>query len=135
VVGSVLNIDVKKKSQPKEVPKRIDDLEEFQAAYGAEFYRITQMQAFRAGLQLLNVRELDRIASLSDDDIDKYGVLILSQLVGLLRHENGIFNLHKEQSFTIPTDEEIVYVSPEEQAAHEQLRAKFQEQAKKNRYG
>src|ERR1041385_6837896 len=124
----------KKKPEPKELPKQINDLEEFQAAYGADWHKITQMPAFRAGLQLLNVRELDRITSLSDDDIEKYGLLILSQLIGLLRHENRIFNLHKEQSFTLPSDEEVVYVSPEEQAAHEQLRSKFSEEERKTRY-
>jgi hypothetical protein len=125
---------MKKKSAPKPVPKQIDDLEEFQAAYGADWHKITQMPAFRAGLQLLNVRELDRITSLSDDDIDKYAGLILSQLVGLLRHENGIFNLHKEQSFKFPLDEEVRYVSPEEEAAHQQLAEKFAQQTTKKRY-
>ena len=126
----------KKKSAPKIVPKDIQDLEEFQAAYGPEFERITKMPAFRAGLQLLNVRALDEITSLSNEDIDKYGTMILANLVGMLKHENNIFNLHKEQTFKVPIeDDDVVYISDEEQAAHAQLREKFSEEVKKKRYG
>jgi hypothetical protein len=127
---------MKKKTptKPKEVPKQINDLEEFQSAYGPEWQKITQMPAFRAGLQLLNVRELDKITSLSHDDIEKHGLLIFSELIGLLRHENAMFSLHKESTFQLPTDEEEIYMSPEEQAAHEQLRSKFSEEERKRRY-
>jgi hypothetical protein len=126
----------KPKQESKPVPKQIDDLEEFQAAYGEQWQAITQMPAFRAGLQLLNVRSLDQITSLSNEDIDKYGVLILSSLIGLLKHENDIFNLHNEQTFKFPMGEdEVVYVSPEEEAAHQQLREKFAEQTRKQRHG
>jgi hypothetical protein len=128
---------VKKKSQskPVEVQKEITDLEEFQAAYGGDWLKITQMPAFRAGLQLLNVRKLDEITSLSNEDIDKHALLILSDLIGQLKHENNMFNLHKEQSFRLPMDEEVRYVSPEEEAAHQQLAEKFAQQTTKNRYG
>ena len=124
---------MKKKSAPKPVPKQIDDLEEFQATYGADWHKITQMAAFRAGLQLLNVRKLDEITSLSNEDIETHGLLILANLIGLLKHENDMFNLHKEKPFTYPMDEEVVYISPEEQAEHEKLREKFDQQSRKQR--
>jgi hypothetical protein len=122
--------------KPKEVPKDIQDLEEFQAQYGEQFQKITQMPAFRAGLQLLNVRALDEITSLSNEDIEKYAPMILANLIGMLKHENNIFNLHKEQSFRVPIgDDDVVYMSPEEEAAHQQLREKFSEETTRKRYG
>ena len=126
----------KKVTKPKEALKDIQDLEEFQAAYGPEFERITKMPAFRAGLQLLNVRALDEITSLSNEDIDKYGLLILANLVGMLKHENNIFNLHKEQTFKLPTgDDEVEYVSPEQEAELQRMKERFSEETRKQRYG
>src|SRR5438105_11138664 len=117
----------KKKPQPKPIPKEINDLEEFQSAYGEQWQQITTMPAFRTGLQLLNVRSLDQIAALSNEEVEKYGLLILSSLIGLLKHENDMFGLHKEQTFKFPVDEEVEYVSPEEEAEHQKLRQRFQE--------
>ena len=126
----------KKVTKPKEAPKDIQDLEEFQAAYGPEFERITKMPAFRAGLQLLNVRALDELIAKSDEDIDKYGSLILANLIGLLRHENNIFNLHKEKTFKLPSgDDEVEYVSPEQEAELQRMRERFSEETRKQRYG
>jgi len=128
----------KKKPIPKptEVPKQIDDLEEFQAAYGEQWQQIKAMPAFRAGLQLLNIRALDEITALSNDDIQKHGLLVLSGLIGLLKHENDMSNLDTEKTFKFPPgDDDVVYVSPEEEAAHQQLREKFQQEERKRRYG
>src|SRR5262249_991751 len=108
--------------------------EEFQGAYGESWHAITQMPAFRAGLQLLNVRTLDQITSLSNEDIEKHGLLILSNLIGLLKHENDMFNLHAEKTFKFPSDDEIRYMSPEEQAEHEMIAEKFREEGKRKRY-
>ena len=126
----------KKVTKPKEALKDIQDLEEFQAAYGPEFERITKMPAFRAGLQLLNVRALDEITSLSNEDIDKYGTMILANLVGMLKHENNIFNLHKEKTFKLPSgDDEVEYVSPEQEAELQRMRERFSEETRQKRYG
>src|SRR6266404_3172490 len=125
----------KKKTEQKPIPKQINDLEEFQSAYGEQWQQITSMPAFRAGLQLLNVRSLDQIAALSNEEIEKYGLLILSSLVGLLKHENEMFNLHNEQTFKFPLDEEVEYISPEEEAEHQKLRQQFQTEERKKRYG
>lgn len=128
---------MKKKAQtkPAEVQKEITDLEEFQAVYAQDWLKITQMPAFRAGMQLLNVRKLNEITSLSNEDIEKYGLLILSSLIGLLQHENEMFSLHNQKTFKFPMDEEVEYVSPEEEAEHQKLRDKFADQQRKTLYG
>jgi hypothetical protein len=127
---------VKKKTPDlKTVPKTATDLQMFQEQYGADWQKIMEMPAFRAGLQLLNIRKLDQIASLTPEVIEQCSVGILSELIGQLRHENQIFNLHKEKEFRFPLEEEDIYVSPEEEAEHQKLREKFSEQARKQRYG
>ena len=126
----------KKKQEPKIVPKDIQDLEEFQAVFGPDWQKITMMPAFRAGMQLLNVRALNEIASLSNEDIEKYGLLFLSILVGQLKHENSIFNLHNEKTFKLPSgDDEVEYVSPEQEAELQRMRERFSEETRKQRYG
>ena len=128
---------MKKKPEPK--PKVLDkpltDLEDFQAQYGDEWRRLIAMPVFRAGLQLLNVRSLDQISSLSNEEIEKNSVAILSVLIGQLRHENDLFNLHQKKEFKFPLEEQEEYMSPEEEAAHQQLRSKFIEEQRKRRYG
>lgn len=118
--------------QPQITVAPKNDLEMFQAEHGADWQRITNHPAFLGGLQLLNIRAFNELTSLSFEDIDKYGALILSVLVGRLKHENDMMNLHKEQTFTFPQDEDTVYISPEEQAEHERVRAQFSE---KKAYG
>jgi hypothetical protein len=130
---------MKKKADPKLTTKEnrpaITDLEEFQAAYGEDWLNITRMPAFRAGLQLLNVRKLDEITSLSNEDIEKHGTLILSDLIGLLKHENAMFNLHNEKTFRLPLDEDEEYFSPEQISEMEKMKSQFREQQRKARYG
>jgi hypothetical protein len=123
-----------KKKTEKPVPKQINDLEEFQAAYGEQWMNITRMPVFRAGLQLLNVRKLNEITSLSNEEIEKHAAIILSELLGLLRHENAIFGLHEEKTFKFPLEDDEEYFSPEQVAQLEQQKAKFREQAQKQRY-
>lgn len=126
----------KKAFEQTVTPKDASDLELFQSQHGEAFQKITAHPAFLAGLQLLNLRAFNELNSLSFDEIDKYGLLILSVLIGRMKHEHDMLNLHKEQTFTFPTeDEEVIYMSPEEQSAHEQLRARFQEEERKKRYG
>ena len=128
----------KKKSEPKPLepdPKQITDLEEFQSVFGADWQRITEMPAFRAGLQLLNVRALNEITSMSNEDIEKYGMLILANLIGLLRHENNIFGLHNQKTFKFPVEEEPEYISPEQEAEMFKLKEKFTQENRRQRYG
>ena len=93
------------------------------------------MPAFRAGLQLLNVRALNEITAMSNEDIEKHGMLILANLIGLLRHENNIFNLHNEKQFKFPVVEEEEYISPEQEAEMFKLKEKFTQENRRQRYG
>lgn len=124
----------KKVPEPTVIPQDASNLELFQAQHGEDWQRITAHPAFLAGLQLLNVRAFSELTSLSFEDIDKYGLLVLSVLIGRLKHEYDMKNLHKEKTQTFPVDEDVIYISPEEQAAHEQLREKYAEENRK-RYG
>ena len=128
---------MKKKKTPEitVTPKDASNLELFQAEHGADWQRITAHPAFLAGLQLLNIRAFNELTSLSFEDIDKYGLLILSVLIGRLKHEQDMKKLHEEQTFTFPQDEEVEYISPEEEAEHQKLRERFQVEEKKRRYG
>lgn len=125
----------KKTPEPTVTPKDASDLELFQSEHGLEWQKITSHPAFLAGLQLLNVRAFNEITSLSFEDIDKYGLLILSVLIGRLKHEQDMKTLHKEQTFTFPVEEETDYVSPEEQAEHEMIRKRFADESRKAHYG
>lgn len=128
----------KKKSvaqKPTEPKPVTTDLQMFQEQYGADWQRLLETPAFRAGLLLLNTRKLDQIASLSNEDVENYSIGILAELIGQLKHENQMFNLHKEKEYKLPLEEEDEYLSPEEEAAHHKLRETFRDQARKQRYG
>lgn len=125
----------KKKSSPKAVVQQSTDLQLFQEQYGADWQRLLETPAFRAGLLLLNTRKLDQIASLSNEDVENYSVAILAELIGQLKHENQMFNLHKEKEYKLPLEEEDEYFSPEQVAEMEAIKSRFREQARKARYG
>lgn len=108
--------------QPTVTPKDTSDLELFQAEHGADWQRITTHPAFLAGLQLLKVRAFNEITSLSFEDIEKYGLLILSVLIGRLKTESDMMKLHEERTFTFPTEEELIYMSPEQESEQARLR-------------
>lgn len=122
----------KKKKEP--IPATTD-LQLFQEQYGADWQRLLETPAFRAGLSLLNTRKLDQIASLPPEDVQNHSVAILAELIGQLKHENQMFNLHKEKEYKLPLEEEDEYFSPEQVAEMEATKAKFREQARKQRYG
>lgn len=125
----------KKTAELKPNPKTASDLQLFQEQYGADWQKLIETPAFRAGLQLLNIRALDRIAFLSNEEVEKYSLGILSELIGQLKHEHQMFNLHNEKEFRFPLEEEDEYFSPEQVAEMETMKSKFREQVRKNRYG
>ena len=123
---------VKKPIVPTQIPS---DLEEFQSQYGGDWLNITRSPAFIAGTQLLNIRKLKSITGLSDEQIEKNGREILADLRGHLKHEDDLFTLHSATEFSIPSEEQDEYMSPEQAAQMESLMSRFREQSKKERYG
>jgi hypothetical protein len=126
---------VKKKKEPKAPVPIPSDLEEFQSQYGNEWLQITRHPAFIAGTQLLNIRKLKEITTLSDDQIERNGREILASLRGHLQHEDDLFTLHSKSEFKLPTDDQEEYLSPEEAAEHEALIERFREKRKRDHYG
>jgi hypothetical protein len=122
------------KKQPKPKTPIPTDLEEFQSQYGGDWLKITQHPAFIAGTQLLNIRKLKSVTSLSDEQIEKNGREILADLRGHMKHEDDLFTLHTQSESAIPVEEQEFYVSPEEAAQLEAQVDKFRENRKKQYY-
>jgi hypothetical protein len=110
------------------------DLKQFQAKYATVWKSIVDSPAYQAGIQFLRNKKLNEVSLLSEDEIEKHGKEYLSDLRGFLRHENDMEKLHEMTDFTIPMEVEDEYLSPEQEAEQEQLRAKFREETKKARY-
>ena len=123
-----------KKLKPKPKPRVPSDLEEFQALYGSDWATFVRGPAFIAAMQILNVRKLKSITTLSPEQIEKNGREILSDLVGHLKHEEDLFTLQDQKENKSPIEDEMVYLSPEEQMEQEALIAKFKEQRKRTHY-
>ena len=121
-----------KKAKPK--PPIPSDLEEFQALYGAEWLNIVRNPAFIAAAQLLNIRKLKSITTLSDQQIEQNGREILSDLRGHLKHEDDLFTLQDKKDFKTPIEEEVGYLSPEQAVELEDKINQFREQNRKNHY-
>lgn len=126
---------MKPKKTPKQKPPVPSDLEEFQAAYGSEWEQIKRTPAFMSAMQVLNVRKLNYITALSDAQIEGNGKEILADLRGHLKHENDLFTLNDQKETVFPSEEDLVYVSPEEAEEHQKLAEKFAAQRKREHYG
>lgn len=70
-----------------------DQQEEFKTAHGRQWAKIVGLSSFNAGMIHLSIQALDTIRNLSDDQITKNSVTILSDLRGRLRHESELFAL------------------------------------------
>lgn len=86
-------------------------------------------------MQLLNIQALDKLTSISDEQIEKYSVQILSVLIGQLRHENNLCNLHKAKDEKFPWEEGEEYLPPEQIAQIEELKEKLRTERDKNYHG
>lgn len=69
------------------------DIDEFLQKHGAEFSRILRNPSFNAGMILLTLRVMDGIKNLTDDEITRNSLVILSDIRGRLRHETEILSL------------------------------------------
>ncbi len=126
---------MKKKTVKPKTPTPIPtDLEEFQSQYGGDWLNITRHPAFIAGTQLLNIRKLKEITTLSPEQIEKNGREILSNLVGHLQHEDNLFTLHTQSENSMPVEEQDYYISPEEAAQLEAQVEQFRIKRKENQY-
>ncbi len=79
-------------------------------------------------MQLLFLRKIDSVSRLTDADIANHSREILGDLRGFFGYEHSLSTLHKQKEFKLPIEDELVYISPEELAEHEQVRDKFRKQ-------
>ena len=110
------------------------DLKQFQAKYASIWKQIVDTPAYQAGVQFLRNRKLDSISILTPDQIEKSSKEILGDLRGYLQHENELSGLYEMTEFTIPFEEPDQYISPEQEADLDQLRAKHRAETQKQRY-
>lgn len=99
------------------------DLQEFQKTHGQQWARIVGMSSFNAGMVHLSIQALDKIRGLTDDEITKNSVTILSDLRGRLQHEHALFSLPvpEEESPTGDIKEDYVDAVDEAFAEHQRL--------------
>ncbi len=97
-----------------------DQLEEFQKSHGRQWAKIIGMSSFNAGMIHLKIQAMEQIRTLSDDEITRNAVTILSGLRGLLQHEFQLFGL------PVITDDEPLADLREEYP--EQINEAFEEQ-------
>ena len=111
------------------------DLKQFQAKYASQWKKIVDSPVYQAGVQFIRNRALERVSLLSEDQIEKHGREHLTELRGILRHENDMGTLHEMTDFTIPFEESDEYMSPEQEVEMQELQKKFRQETKKQRYG
>lgn len=121
----------KKKLKKVVLDRAAETLRDFQGAYAPAWKQFIESDASRAGMQYLKIQKLERIASLPDEEIEKHGREILSDLRGYLQYENDLSTLADKTDFTIPFEQVEEYRSPEEQAGIEMLT----EKKPKRKYG
>lgn len=78
----------------------MSDLKTFREEHGDQWGAITQEPAFAGAMSHLNLEKIARIASLTDEEIEAHGKLILADLRGHLQHENDLFTLATKQDLT-----------------------------------
>lgn len=95
------------------------DLDEFLQKHGAEFSKILRNPSFNAGMILLTLRVMEGVKNLSDDEITRNSLVILSDIRGRLRHETEILSL--------PTPPEELDVNEVQEEYVDQITENFQE--------
>ena len=110
------------------------DLKQFQAKYASIWKTIVDSPAYQAGVQFLRNRKLERVSLLSEAEIEKNAREHLADLRGYLQHETELEHLHEMTDFSLPFEEPDEYISPEQEAEQDKLRAKFREENRKERY-
>lgn len=67
--------------------------EEFQQQHGAEFAQILQSNAFNAAMINLSISFMEVVRLMSDEDISKNAVVVLSDLRGKMRYQTDLISL------------------------------------------
>src|SRR5215469_8408748 len=99
----------------------MSDLENLQKKYGPEIQKMLRTAALQNALSFLNLRKLEYIANLSDDDIKDHAQTILADLRGHLKHEYDLVNIHRMKEFKMTEEPPGEYVSPEREAEEQRL--------------
>lgn len=123
------------KPKPKTLDISVETLKEFKAGHGNEWHIIVNSPAFKAAMLLLNIRKLNTLTTLSNEDIEQHGREILADLRGHLQHENDLVSLHTKEDFSLPYEEPEDYYSPEQIAELESIKDRFRKERERERYG
>lgn len=110
------------------------NLKQFQAKHARAWKRILDSPVYQAGTQFLRNRALEKVALLSEEEIEKHSREHLAELRGILRHENDLESLPDMTDFTIPFEEPEVPMAPEQVVEIEHQIEAFQQQNQKSRY-
>jgi hypothetical protein len=109
----------------------VTPLQEFKKKHGQAYAKLVSSEAFKEAMFLLNVEEMNKVITLSDEDIKSHGPELLADLRGHLRHENNLMNLHIKKEFKTDFEDEDEYLSPEQAAELEKLKQRFAQDKKK----
>lgn len=78
---------------------------------------------------------MEEVSQVDHEYIQKYGSIMNAELNGFLQLEARMYALPEMTDFSLPvSDESVDYLSPEQEAELSQLREKFREETKKQRY-
>lgn len=120
--------------QHPKLQSSITELQEFQRGYGEQWLGIVKSPAFQTAMGLLNAQKNQFIETLTDEQIEKHGNIILADLRGHLNHEHDLATLHEKKEFTLPFEEEEIRLPPEMVVELEQKRAEMQERLRRQHY-
>jgi hypothetical protein len=112
----------------------ITELEEFQAAYGDKWRDTIRTPWFNAAMLLLNSRKLKFIESLTNEEIEKFGNIVLADLRGHLNHEHDLATLHMEREQMPTGEEEVEYFPPEAIVEIEEKKKEIREKLRRQYY-
>ncbi len=104
------------------------DLEAFQKQHSKALVKALENPALRAAQQLLFLRKIDSISRLTDADIAANSREILADLRGFFGYEHSLSTLHKQKEFKLPVEDELEYITPENEAELQALVARFRKE-------
>lgn len=91
-------------------------VELFQREHGAEWASLVRSPAFNAALLLVNAETVQAITTLSNEEIEERGKIILADLRGRLAHEAHLISLSVVQTGPLNDLPEATYPDPEDEA-------------------
>lgn len=97
----------------------MSSLKDFQAQHGSAWGELIGKPAFAAALALAHEEQIEKIRSLSDEEIAAKGAIILSDLRGHLKYEQALLGLHERKEFVFQQLGPEEYPDPEKEALDE----------------